>query len=292
MDALTEVALFVGGLWLVRNLQLPWSKKSVVVVAYGLRLPVIAAAAVRLYYIHQALYADDASLHGVLAAVCTQIELCYAVVATTMPCLKPFMSALNTNYGGVSAFVMTQTPPGSGMQRSRDTAGNTIGHTLGNSAAVMTNRTTKSTSSKARAAAKAAAASVVGMTSVIVSSGGNGSSGTVGGIAGHYDGPKSRQSTESEQHLQKEQKLDLQSDSDSAGVPSPPRTTTTARASKTTSITGGRIPYGDRARLAGVQSPDVVSVTVDITVSEEKDSAPTSPMFAPYHSHGRIGRAE
>jgi hypothetical protein len=35
----------------------------------------------------------------VLASVCTQIQISYAIVAATIPCLKPFMNALSTNYG-------------------------------------------------------------------------------------------------------------------------------------------------------------------------------------------------
>lgn len=49
------------------------------------------------------------SLDGVLATVCAEIELCYAVVACTIPCLRPFMSALSTNYGGPTH---TRTSPG------------------------------------------------------------------------------------------------------------------------------------------------------------------------------------
>ena len=42
-----------------------------------------------------------------LAAVCAQIQLSYAIVATTTPCLRPFMFALSTNYGGPTH---TRTP--------------------------------------------------------------------------------------------------------------------------------------------------------------------------------------
>lgn len=35
-----------------------------------------------------------------MATVCAETQLCYAVIATTIPCLRPFMSALSTNYGG------------------------------------------------------------------------------------------------------------------------------------------------------------------------------------------------
>lgn len=70
---------------------------------------VIAAAALRLHYQGLELASADPSLDGVLATVCAEIELCYAVVATTIPCLRPFMFALNTNYGGPT---QARTSPG------------------------------------------------------------------------------------------------------------------------------------------------------------------------------------
>ncbi len=53
---------------------------------------------------------DDPTLDGVLACVCAQIQISYAIIATTTPCLRPFMSALNTHYGGPTE---TRTPAGS-----------------------------------------------------------------------------------------------------------------------------------------------------------------------------------
>lgn len=50
-----------------------------------------------------------------LATICTEIELCYAVVATTIPCLRPFVFALSTNYGGPTdarAFPGSSAKPG------------------------------------------------------------------------------------------------------------------------------------------------------------------------------------
>jgi len=109
-DVVTEASLFGSSLLLVQGLQLSLHKKLVVLFAFGLRLPVIAIAVLRLYYLAMQFSSSDPSLDGVTASVCTEIELCYAIVATTMPCLKPFMSALNTNYGGPTN---TKTPPGS-----------------------------------------------------------------------------------------------------------------------------------------------------------------------------------
>ncbi len=55
-----------------------------------------------------------------MVTVCGQIQICYAVVAMTIPCLRPFMSALNTHYGGPTE---SRTPGGTrlGSKLSRIT---------------------------------------------------------------------------------------------------------------------------------------------------------------------------
>ncbi|CAK7210898.1 hypothetical protein SCUCBS95973_000948 [Sporothrix curviconia] len=303
LDILTEVALFVGGVWLVRGVQLPWSKKSVVVIAYGLRLPVILAAAVRLYYIHSSLYSDDESLHGILASVCTQIELSYAVIATTMPCLKPFMSALNTGYGGGATFVLSQTTPNSSaLQRSRDTAGTT------------------SSSSKAKAKVKAAA---VAMMSGAAGGGGGSGNGTSGG-AGSRSGSRARKSTESQTRIlvvddgakssQKDGGGSSSKDgTDSDGnlsrtatmtsssvpppmprlapsqtqyIPPPPKqksgynavkTTSTSKSTTITATTISRSPFGGRSRMSAQSPTSEDDAAKEISVTQEKELEPMSP---------------
>ncbi|CAK7200080.1 hypothetical protein SEUCBS139899_002769 [Sporothrix eucalyptigena] len=290
LDILTEIALFFGGVWLVRDLQLPWSKKSVVVIAYGLRLPVILAGAIRLYYLHQSLYSDDESLHGILASVCTQIELSYAVIATTMPCLKPFMSALNTGYGGGATFVLSQTTPNSSaLQRSRDTT-----------------NTATSSSSRAKAKVKAAASAMM--------SGAAGGGGSNGRNSSSRSGSRVRKSTDSQVRLTDDIKngsKDGKDGTDSEGnlsrtatmnssvppmprlapsqtqyVPPPPKPKSDFKGSKAAmesrhvaKTTASKSPFGGRSRM-GAQSPtsdDEVVPEVTVTVKEEKESEPASP---------------
>jgi hypothetical protein len=62
----------------------------------------IALAAVRLYYISVQLKSADPSFDGVLATVLTQVELAYSLIASTIPCLRPFMAALNTELGAMN----------------------------------------------------------------------------------------------------------------------------------------------------------------------------------------------
>jgi hypothetical protein len=72
---------------------------------------IIIPIVVRLYYLNIEFNSADPTLDGVVASVCTQIQLSYAVIAVTTPCLRPFMSALSTNYG---APAQTKSPQGSG----------------------------------------------------------------------------------------------------------------------------------------------------------------------------------
>ncbi|TPX08020.1 uncharacterized protein E0L32_010351 [Thyridium curvatum] len=109
-DVLTELGLFAIALHMAHGLFVSPGKKAVVLLAFALRLGVVAPSIMRLNYLSSALASPDPSLDGVLAVVCTQIEICYAIIATTTPCLRPFMSALNTGYGGPGPI---PTPKGS-----------------------------------------------------------------------------------------------------------------------------------------------------------------------------------
>ncbi|KAF8855459.1 hypothetical protein BDZ45DRAFT_793423, partial [Acephala macrosclerotiorum] len=109
-DIVTELALLGVAIFLVGGLQLSNYKKFIVISAFTLRIPIVAAIAFRLYYLNIELTSSDPTLKGTLASVSTQIQISYAIIAATTPCLRPFMSALNTHYG---APAQIKTPSGS-----------------------------------------------------------------------------------------------------------------------------------------------------------------------------------
>jgi hypothetical protein len=76
---------------------------------------VIAPAILRLVYLNQEFTSSDPTLHGVYASVCTQTQISYAIIGATIPCLRPFMAALATNYG---APAQIRTSP-SGTKKSK-----------------------------------------------------------------------------------------------------------------------------------------------------------------------------
>lgn len=54
---------------------------------------VIVAIALHLHYLHLQILSANPYLAGAYTAVCAQFELGYGIMASSMPCLKPFMSA-------------------------------------------------------------------------------------------------------------------------------------------------------------------------------------------------------
>ena len=88
---------------------MPLFKKSAIVFAFALRLPVIVPAVLRLHYLSEALNSSDFTLHITYEAVCKQVEISYAIIAATLPCLRPFMVATATNYGAPAEGHKTKT---------------------------------------------------------------------------------------------------------------------------------------------------------------------------------------
>ena len=95
-DILTEALLFALAFYIIQGLQMSWTKKGSVLVAFGLRLPVIVAIAFRLHYLHVELHASDPTYHGLYPSICTQVEMSYAILAATIPSSRVFIAASST----------------------------------------------------------------------------------------------------------------------------------------------------------------------------------------------------
>jgi hypothetical protein len=108
-DIPTEILLFATAVYLLHALQMPLLKKSTIVFAFALRLPVIVPAALRLHYLSEALNSSNFTLDITYPAVCKQVEIAYAIIAATLPCLRPFMVATATNYGAPAEGHRTKT---------------------------------------------------------------------------------------------------------------------------------------------------------------------------------------
>jgi len=86
---------------LVYRLQTALHKKAMVVVAFGLRLPIIAFTAARIATVDTniANFAITESLY----IVWTVTEINYSLMSTTLPLLRPFIKDLSTYYGTMTA---------------------------------------------------------------------------------------------------------------------------------------------------------------------------------------------
>ena len=74
-------------------------KKCAIMFTFALRLLVIVPAAFHLHFVAEALNSSNFTLDVTYEVVCKQVEIAYAIVAATLPCLRPFMVATATNYG-------------------------------------------------------------------------------------------------------------------------------------------------------------------------------------------------
>ncbi|KAK5164588.1 uncharacterized protein LTR77_009794 [Saxophila tyrrhenica] len=102
LDIATESLLSALSLYLVWDLQMSFSRKSLVVFAFSLRLAIIAPIVCHLHYLTVATRSDDVSLKATSFVLCKQVELAYSVIAANIPVLRPFIIATATNYGGLA----------------------------------------------------------------------------------------------------------------------------------------------------------------------------------------------
>lgn len=84
---------------------------------------------VRLIYILQGIHTSDRTLKQENVVITTQLELVIAIVAATVPCLRPFMNATNTSFlaqDTVSASKYTKNAYGSDEKRSKIPQGSAL----------------------------------------------------------------------------------------------------------------------------------------------------------------------
>lgn len=92
--------------------------------------------AFRLHYILSSLQARDITLRQDKIVINTQVELVTAMVAATVPCLRPFMAATYTTWGG-----RVDTVSGSDYHKSSGNSGKRDRQTTSGSKSVLSSRT-------------------------------------------------------------------------------------------------------------------------------------------------------
>ncbi|PVH79463.1 hypothetical protein DL98DRAFT_378712, partial [Cadophora sp. DSE1049] len=93
LDIISELALFCMSVYLVWNVRMAMKSKMTVVGVFGSRLPIIALAAVRLYYLQIQLDSADPSFDAANTVALTQFEMGYGIFACIIPVMKPFLAS-------------------------------------------------------------------------------------------------------------------------------------------------------------------------------------------------------
>ena len=92
---------------------------------------VIAIAALQIHYLAQKLSSTNETLDGVPTIICRQTEIFYAIMASTIPCLRPFLASFLTGFGAMGGeTVMAGSQVGnSGSNNSREKSAYALGST-------------------------------------------------------------------------------------------------------------------------------------------------------------------
>ena len=100
LDIITEVGLLILPVHLVWNLQMPWTKKAVLLIAFYLRLPVIALSLGRnVYTLRLRHETSDAGLDSAIVTIWLEVQLTYALASSTLSALKAFTESFNSGFG-------------------------------------------------------------------------------------------------------------------------------------------------------------------------------------------------
>ncbi|KAK5131889.1 hypothetical protein LTR08_000477 [Meristemomyces frigidus] len=100
LDVITELLLLALPVHLVWGLQMPRKKKAMIIIAFYLRLPVLGFAIARNYYTMQlSLPNTDPGMTGALVVIWLEVELAYALAASTLSALKAFTESFNSGFG-------------------------------------------------------------------------------------------------------------------------------------------------------------------------------------------------
>jgi hypothetical protein len=85
---------------------------------------VIALAGLQIHYLAIKLNSTNQPLDGVATTICRQTEIFYAIMASTIPCLRPFLASFFTGFGAMGHETVIA---GSQIGRSREKSGYALG---------------------------------------------------------------------------------------------------------------------------------------------------------------------
>lgn len=78
---------------------------------------IIAAAALRLHFLNTQIHSLNPTLDGAIAVIMTEVQIQYSIISCVICSIRPFMSAVSTNYGAAAINVeVYQTVNGPGTK--------------------------------------------------------------------------------------------------------------------------------------------------------------------------------
>jgi hypothetical protein len=104
-----EILLITTPAYMIWGMQIPTSSKIVVISAFAFRIPLLAIPIVRLVFLMGARSSTDYTFDVVPTVIFTQVEMHYALLAATIPCMRPFLKALNSGYLSTVAVQVDRT---------------------------------------------------------------------------------------------------------------------------------------------------------------------------------------
>jgi hypothetical protein len=112
-----ELALLAAAIHLVWSIQMPFKTKAKVVMAFGLRLLLIAPSACRLKPLHASVFTTNPAAEAIRLQIMSLLTCQVSVISATIPCAKPFFSVFSRGLSGKPrcSILPTSRPP---MSRS------------------------------------------------------------------------------------------------------------------------------------------------------------------------------
>lgn len=98
---------------------MPFSRKSFVAGAFLQRLLIIAPIIARLHYLHVLYHSNDPTLNVANSTICKEVEMAFGIIATSIPCLRPLLNAMATNYGAPPKTQYARNPYATGSNSGK-----------------------------------------------------------------------------------------------------------------------------------------------------------------------------
>ena len=108
-DGVTDLVLAFLPAYLCRNLHMKFMFKLQVLGIFALRLPLLVLAGLFYKYWMASLASDDTVVVRTTALIFQQAEVCFSLIAGTIPCLKSFIQSFDTGSGVKAGFGSTHT---------------------------------------------------------------------------------------------------------------------------------------------------------------------------------------